>query len=265
MKYTTNFDEVIKANARLVNLQTVDGEPFRFRGIVDHNGHQCAAVSDRYTLVQNRTLAEVLKDVLFDKGITSIDRGRCLYSNGRTRFDVHLPDTAFKVEGDPSNQMSTIQIGNDYGGGGSILVRMGVFRTICTNGMIAFTRGETMRVKHVGLLGYDQLYPLMMKALERQLAVAEKQREVAGLLASTAVPAQWVNNLLEETAKRYRSGLERALQRNTNELGNNSWAVTQAISEVATHEMRTGWAAETWATKAVQNLIDEINTPALVA
>ena len=259
---TTDFTSVIQMSAKTVPLQIVGGEDFRFKGIVDQNGDQLAAVTDRYALVQNIDVARAVRDALYDNGIEKgqAKRGRAMYSNGHTRFDVHLPEEGFHVPGDPSKISPTIQVGNDYRGAGGLTLRMGAFREVCVNGMIAFVATHSMKLRHVGNLGYDMIYGQISEAVSGALQDAQDQREVAILLAESAVPQAWVDELLEETAKRYQPALATALGTNTEAIGSNAWAVAQAISEVATHNMPTSWAAEAWATEAVQALVREVQT-----
>ncbi len=264
-QFTTDFTEVLKTEAFTTPLEIPrpDGEgiPFRFKGIVDAHGTQLGAVTEKYALVQNMTVAKAVADALHDNGIERRDirRGRARYGNGKTRFDIHLPSEAFSVPGDSSEITPTIQVGNDYRGAGGLNIGQGAFREVCTNGMVAFVVAHALRMRHIGDLSYATIYPQVSEAIQCTLQEAQDQREVAGLLADTAQDQSWVDDLLENTAKRYQPALARALGDNTTELGANSWAVAQAISEVATHDMPSSWAAEQWATHAVQDLVQSIN------
>ncbi len=269
-QYTTDFTSVITRSAHLVDLDMrklvnqihdsniYEHEPFRFKGIVDsQDGTQLAAVTSRYALVQNMDVAQAVADALYDNGIgkTDIQRGPALYSNGKTRFDVKLPASSFTAPGDPSDLIPTIQVGNDYRGGGSLTLRVGLFRLLCTNGLVSFVRGEMIKMRHTGTVDYSTIFALILPVLTKMLAEVDDQKKVITMLAEAPAHGAWIDDLLKRTSDRYSARISGAMERNMDELGGNSWAVAQAISEVATHEMPTGWAAEQWATAAVQHLI----------
>jgi hypothetical protein len=267
-KYLTNFAQVIHMGAQLVPLEIPgygedtpegyvqhDPQPFRFKGIVDGQGYQTAAVTDKYALVQNVDLGRAVKDALIDEGITDIKMGSAMYRSGRTRFSLKLPSETFSVPGDPSGLMPLIHLGNDYGGGGSVIGDIGLWRAYCTNEQFKMTRGLSVKLPHRGELDYGVIYGAVRPMIAELVIQSKDAHEVARLLAETEAPMAWVEQLLEDTGKRYHDRLRASIQRNIADLGPTAWAVTQGITEHATHERPAGWATNNWSGNATADLL----------
>ena len=244
----------------------VDAEPTRFSIVEDSNGYHVGAVSDRYTLIRNADLIGAI-DLASDSLGVPLTVERCLYRHGKTSMDFTLPDD-FRISGDPSNLKPLIQIGNDYGGGGSLTGRAGVFRMLCTNGLYVGEQTQHNTQRHVGNIDiYDFVYGLvdgLIKRAEINKVIAETTQDMpfewkaphqdwhAEALASNA---GLLNEIADTTPERYHQPLRTAITGNREEIGHTVWALLQAVSEVGTHNMR-GWAAQKW-TRNTSNLILE--------
>lgn len=265
---------LVDAKKRLAHIVTYtymggaqNVEATRFSIIKDSNGYHVGAVSDRYTLIRNADLIEAI-DLASDSLGVPLTVERCLYRHGKTSMDFTLPDD-FRISGDPSNLKPLIQIGNDYGGGGSLTGKAGVFRVVCTNGLYVGEQTQHNTQRHVGNINiYDFVYGLVDGLIKRA--------EVNKVIAETTqdMPFEWqagggntyhsealasndalLYEIIENTADRYRQPLREAITMNRDEIGHTVWALLQAVSEVGTHNMR-GWAAQKW-TRNTSNLILE--------
>ena len=264
---------LVDASKRTAHIITeTDGvqdlEATRFSIIEDSKGYHVGAVSDRYTLIRNADLIGAI-DLASDSLGVDLTVERCMYRNGKTSMDFTLPDD-FRISGDPSNLKPLIQIGNDYGGGGSLTGRAGVFRMVCTNGLYVGEQTHHSTQRHIGEIDvYDFVYGLvdgLVKRAEINKIIAETTQDMpfewkAPYIADEKVKAQlesnavMLNEIADATPDRYHQPLRTAITGNREEIGHTVWALLQAVSEVGTHNMR-GWAAQRW-TRNTSNLILE--------
>jgi hypothetical protein len=263
-KYITDWEQVATVKAKTVPLDIRDEEhtPFRFNGIVDQFGTQLGAVSDRHALVQNVTVVKATADALFDMGHSPNDlrRGKAMYANGKSSIDILLPGEAFRAPGDPSDLIPSMKIKNHYAGLGSLEFWLGLMRVVCTNGMTVIIRGESIKLRHVGEIGYDRVYEMVRPIIAKVMQQVEDQKEVVQLLAGIPAPMGFVDQLLEEVGDRYRSRLLGSIQSNITQLGDTGWAVAQGITEHATHDRPIGWATQDWEANATKELISLART-----
>ena len=266
-----------KRIAYVVGQEVIAGMPMRtkpettrFSIVEDSNGYHVGAVSDRYTLIQNQDLIGAI-DLTSDSLGVDLTVERCLYRHGKTSMDFTLPDD-FRISGDPSNLKPLIQIGNDYGGGGSLTGRAGVFRMVCTNGLYVGEQTQHNTQRHIGRIDvYDFVYGLvdgLVKRAEINKVIAETTQDMpfewkAQYIADERVNANLVaneallNEIAEGTADRYLPALRTAITGNREEIGHTVWALLQAVSEVGTHNMR-GWAAQKWTRETSNRILEHV-------
>lgn len=257
-KYITDFATVANMTARTRPLALADdGTAYPWLGVEDSIGNILPPVSPRYALVPNRTLVDVTADALFDCGVErgELRRGRAMYHNGRSRLNIDLLGEQFTVPGDPSDLIPQLAIGNAFAGLGSIQFRIELVRLICTNGMVQVIRQHVVKMRHVGVVEYEDLYPKVRKIVAKMLKEVADQKEVASLLASVPAPESYITRLLEETAERYQSRLAAAIDRNMADLGATAWGLAQGITEHATHERPVSWASQDWSANAIADLV----------
>lgn len=248
--------------------EVADGghEATRYKFIVDESDHVLGTVSDRYKLVLNRELVAAL-DVAADAAGMRLEpaisprHGGAAYENGRSRY-VFTADREFRVAGDSSALKPTVILKNSYRGNGGIRIEVGIFRVICTNGMIAGTVAYHNLARHVG--GFDT-YAFVEQAVAALDAEMEKARIEADRAAAQIITAgdELLQRMLADTAQRYAPDLERAVRENTAELGQTEWAYMQAAAETATHRMqersRFNMAADVWQSRMARVIAEHIN------
>jgi len=266
---------MVRAHKRAVMVMGDHGTPdlTRFDVIQDDAGYQVGAVSPRYRLIQNADLIGAIDLASDELGVTlTAEKGA--YNHGKSWMSFSLPD-AFKVPGDPSEIKPMINIGNDYGGGGALTGGAGVYRLICTNGMMVGKIERAQSQRHVGNIDvYEFVYGLVDHLVKRA--------EVSKIIAETTqdMPFEWrlpdivqehvqdklvqnaqlLNVIAENTPPRYHDPLRQAIMENRKEIGHTVWALLQAISEVSTHNMR-GWAAQNWQRKETNRILEHVEVP----
>lgn len=238
----------------------------RFKDVVDENGHECGTVTKHYRLVTNGDLVAAM-DLASDELGIDIEAGHGRYYNGRAQYTMYLGDE-YRVPGDASGLRPQIVIGNSYGGKASLSGKAGVYRLVCTNGMIA---GKVVRADYQRHIGEFDLLPFVCNLMSAVIQRAEEHKQIAIVAANTefntkvnevldeAIKAErernrkFIQDLAENTPKKYHRQLRGAILENRRELGNTVWAISQAIAEVATHDMQ-GWSADTWQHKQTDRL-----------
>lgn len=243
--------EVLDAHG---NVTGSDHQDERFKFIVDETGTPLATVTDKYTLVTTRDFVSAV-DLAAEELDINVTANSGQYANGRSYVKLELPDMELKINGDPSITKGTIDLQNDYRGGGSLKMLAGWFRLVCSNGMVVGEIASRDIKRHTGdidLMAF--VTPALLKVSER----FEAERIVAETLAQQAQDKELVEQIVASAADRYEGDIRRAVRENSREIGNNLWALSQAVSEISTHRMqlrangeaRTGFnaAADTWAT-----------------
>jgi hypothetical protein len=226
----------------------------RFRLVVDEQDRAIATVSNKYRLVRNADIVAAL-DIAADKSGLVLEPKRACYRNGRASYRFTAPTLGFRAGNDPSDTFPMVEISNDYRGGGGMRITSGFYRLICTNGAVRDTVAYQDNQHHIGDFS---VWDFVEKAITRMMDVFEADRLLANTLAMTPVVAgqELVARMLEETAKRYRPDLERAVRENVLSIGDNMWAYVQAAAEVATHRMQErehfNFAADPWASRMTE-------------
>lgn len=222
----------------------------RFRSVVDVNGYECGAVTNRYRLVTHGNMLAAA-DLASDKLGVDLECGRAHYHRGKFSVSLYMPDE-FRVPGDPSGIRPQIALGNSYGGSAALTGRAGVYRLICSNGAII---GQTVRQdyqKHVGHFDVMKFVEDLMLAV---VCRAEEYKKTALQAAETAVKVDAVEELIRSaTPKKYHATLHTAVETNTLLMGPSVWAIMQAISEVSTHDMK-GLNAADWQTRQTNRVL----------
>jgi len=261
----------------------------RHHFVVDDNNLVIATVSDLYRVVQNTDFLCAV-DIAADNLGIKIEPTEAAYSSGNSRYKLRTPDMHFQPKGDSSGVEGSIILGNDYRGSGGLQIKSGWFRLICKNGLTIGTIASYSTQRHVG--DFD-VYQFVFKALEKfldrweiervladtltdrpyiftNMAGIETQLEAQNLLKQyrdNGVEADIFVQMAADTPNRYQKDLQNALISNLRHIGQNMWAVSQAVSEMATHRLqqrsdggpRTGYnfAADQWATRQLNKILAE--------
>ena len=232
--------------------------PSRFRAIVDGTtGAQLAAVSDRYTLVQNEdivTAVERAGDVL---GVR-LEKSGGMYRNGVTKLRWLMPDHTFEPGGTQSPITPTFEAGNDYGAGGSVLGEGGLWVTLCSNGMRRLMWSFIKKMRHVGIINVDVLYTEYATILSNVMNKLEDNKQVISLLASTEVNDAWIDRVVGSLRESRQPVMISAIKSNVSAHGATAWALAQAVTEASTHQFPNTWANQDWAAKQVEKLIGDV-------
>jgi hypothetical protein len=236
-------------------------QPERFKFIVDESGVPLATVTDKYTLITTRDFVSAV-DIAADELDIKVEAQSGQYANGRSYVKLILPDLGMQVPGDTSITRATIDLQNDYRGGGSLKVLAGWFRMICTNGLVVGEIASKDIKRHTGKIDLMEFVtPALCKINDR----FEAERLIALELQRQKQDTELVEQIVASAAGRYEGDIRRAVRQNAHAMGDNLWALSQAVSEISTHRMqtrangeaRTGFnaAADTWATTNYNRIV----------
>lgn len=247
-----------------------DYEETRMELIVDETDAVLGCVTERYALVQNRDLITAL-DLAADAEGMRLEPTSARYENGRTEYKFNLPDSEFRLPGDPSGQLGQIIVKNDYRGSGGLGIMAGWFRMVCSNGMVVGEIAHKKLRRHVGsidLYGFVQagVHGISDRIAAERLVLETLTRKPIPVTSST-VPLQRedyqklvkdgsaspADAILADTADRYHKYLREAVRENRLAVGDNAYALVNAITQTATHRM-PGWTADEWATRQIARI-----------
>lgn len=257
---------VVQRTQRIVDADHV--RLSRFHSVVDDNGYETGSVTKHYQLVKNADLIGAI-DLASDNIGLDITAGSGRYYHGRSQYTFYLPDS-FRVPGDPSDIRPQIVLGNSYGGKAALTGTAGVYRVICTNGMIA---GKVVRADYQRHIGSFDLLPFVTELITAVVSRANEYQTMALVAAETAFHTRvnaalsgaaaadlernraFLVDLAATTPKKYRSALKDSILSNRRELGETVWGILQAIAEVSSHDMAGSWAADTWQHKQTEKVL----------
>lgn len=247
----------------------------RFKLVVDEMDDVIGAVSDKYTLILNKDLISAV-DLAADELGIRLEVESATYHNGHSRYYLRTPNMRFRPDGDGSYTEGQIVIDNDYRGNGGIRIMTGWFRLICSNGQIIGQIASQSNTRHVGEI---DILKTVKRALEQYTGAFEANQLLAETLAiayfnpsngwaGDRATAQalvedaskdggkpyLIDEIAADTADRYQKPLQDAVVRYGEELGGNLWALAQAVSDVATHEMNGRFAPDDWATRQLNRI-----------
>jgi hypothetical protein len=265
MSYIINFDGVAdrRALSRPLTLTYSPGTqyerqvPSRFTSIVDGaNGEELAAVTGQYTLVQNERIVRAVERAGDTLGL-NLRRDRALYRSGKSEIRWTLPDNEFRPSGAGSPMVPGFIAGNDYRGSAALTGEGWIGVLLCTNGMRRTEWMQTARRVHKGEISDGalvQMYGILLKGtIDR---VAEQEAAIEAMARKEATDEQ-VEALIKSIGTRQarQDLVASAVRSNMAAHGQTVWALAQAVTEVQTHDLPTGWAGQDWAARQVEALI----------
>lgn len=227
------------------------------RYVIDEGDEVLATVSDGYLLIQNRELISALDLAADDLGI-EVDPLRGSYVNGSSNYTFTIPKYSQKIGNDPSETIMTLNLRNDYRGGGSLKMLAGWFRMFCENGQVVGEIAAEHAKRHVGTFNPYEWIKARLTRIGEQF---EANMFIAEMLANTShegsayasdfyrgrksaeqavkmQDASLVEQILADTAQRYHHDLGLIAQRNFRDIGHNLWALAQSVSELSTHRLQ---------------------------
>ena len=237
----------------------------------DHPAEFLSAQSLGYCTVQNSTVVQAMDDIAYDKGI-SLEVNHASYYKGKTMVNFFLPGEDFKVPGDSSVIKPGILWTTDFGGGGANEWEPSSFRGACSNGQVFKTNlAKSVKRKHYGQITERDIYIMVAKAFDLLDTAVQVIKLTSSMAAMTEVSDDqieaYLKRLEKKTAKKYHERMAAVVQDNVNQLGQNAWAVTQGISEMYTHHMKTpshGGTKLAWRDKAIDDLLASVGVKELV-
>lgn len=132
-------------------------------------------VSDRYTVVKTAELVSQFETNGYT--VASFDKSR-VNNKDKEGFQKHIlrmrhPDLDFKIEG----LTPEVVLINSYDRTSSFVLMLGVYRMICSNGLISGTSYDSIRVRHVG-----EIMPQVLNAAQNiQISASKLNDEILEL------------------------------------------------------------------------------------
>lgn len=102
----------------------------------EFNGKICGAVSNRYAFFDD----DQVMDIIDGSELTGMQYRHCIITPERLHLRAIDMDNTFKIPGDDSDLCFAYFIDNSMVGLSSFKVQLGIFRLLCTNGLIAPVR-----------------------------------------------------------------------------------------------------------------------------
>ena len=218
---------------RISNYFANERNPFYAR---EFGGKIRGIVSDRYAFFDDNEVCKIISkspiaDLQFQQSDISPER-------------LHLRaidlDNPFKVDGDESNLFMLYFIDNSMVGQSAFKVRIGIYRQICSNGMIV-PKQEFVLCKAVHR-GKKDIYTEFNEAVE---FLAEKRDQIQALVQDTANAEATIEQLKNEfrdayiqkslnTSKKEADEILKLYNKYSIEYGSHSkWAMINAVTEFA--------------------------------
>ena len=252
----------LEENGTLAPVETVkigfNDAPTRFNLVVVGGEHVIDTVTDQYELISNSALLDAVDRAADIVGLPElvVAGGHLDRANGRTSMALRLTDGGIIVPGDTSISQRQLLLENNYAGRGRVGLAGQIEREVCTNGMRAFVVEAEQRKVHIGIEDLDEW------ALEVVSIFAGKS-SVFDMLTEIASKASWSPKvkgeaLVKTAPARYRERFTAAIKANTHDLGFNAWAAMQAVTEMATHDMKDTVTARKWSDAAIEKVLADI-------
>lgn len=227
--------------------------------LVDRTDNVISIVSNRYRSISNRSLVSAVETAIMSTVDSEFERGQAKYHNGVAMFEWRLPQYTFKVSGDRSDIMPTIVLRHDMRGKGAIIMHVGLFRVDCLNGIGPSLWKHTMRFPHNKNLTPDNIYDAAARELSFAIDDARALRYLAAERATYQGIETWdkaVAYAMGKIKKSRQTMFDEAITHYAYELGHTEWAVIQAVTDVATHQVPSTFGADKWAADIVAGLLE---------
>lgn len=205
-------------------------KPFTVR---EFNNKVCGVVSDKYAYFDDNEVVDILEN----SPLSKMKFENVHISPERFHLRAIDKDNPFKLDGDDSNMFFTFFVDNSMVGASSFRVRFGVFRQVCSNGLI-IPHKEFVVVKQVHRGTKD-----IAAIFNSQVAmISEKRNEIIAMLNDSTEIESKIEKLSEEYKADYlakklntsKAETEKILMLyNTTYGGKTKWALTNAITEFA--------------------------------
>lgn len=200
-------------------------------------------LSDKYSLINTRRLIDIAENQGFNVASTKYPKGKNS-GHGLHLVRLDLPGHELKAKGEHKPQ---VIIQNAHNGTSSIRILAGVFRLICSNGLVAGDTSLNIRLRHVGLIQQEveeafkiaasrveNMYNKVEAFQTKELTDLDKQRFIIEALTLRAITANLSDTETERLIKSERN--QQLLGRVTRlqDKGNSLWNVFNRVQEHST-------------------------------
>lgn len=192
--------------------------------------HAAANTSERYGFVSTRNIIDQLAEVGFTIRSAQIQKVR---SESRQGFQFHL--LRFRHEqmlAKVGDSFPEVVIGNSHDGSSSIFGMLGLFRLICSNGMVSGNIEDAFRVTH----RIANVSTVTERVLELAGRAGRMTEVVQRLQARSVSPTEASDFILEAAKIRYEKPSDQQLHslrniRRAEDAAPNAWALFNSVQE----------------------------------
>lgn len=199
----------------------------------EFNDQICGAVTDKYAFFDDNQVMEIISS----SELSNLEFQTVHVSPERLHLRALDTKHPFTVKGDNSNMYFMYYIDNSMLGGCSFKVRLGVFRQVCSNGLIVPARNFTI-CKQVHRGKKD----IMSEFKESLEFISQKRDDIINLLNDCADADSKIKNLSDEFRSEYLSKRLATSKAETKKIidlysftygGKTKWDMVNAITEFA--------------------------------
>lgn len=248
-------DAAVDAKLYPANYVADDGNrATRFRAVVDQFGRAQCMVTKSFTLATNPRLVDAF-DLALSEVSLEVALRQASYEprSGKFLLWVDVPTLAWREPGTRGSEMKPgLVLMNSYGANSSIRGLDAELAAICSNGQFIGEIESIMLQRHVGEIDLMSFCRRLVSGIKDRVEV---ERLVADTMYRTRYPL-WRVPSKEEVAEmepkdrrlldrivhavpgRYENNFVVNVRDNRALIGDNLWALEQAVTELATHSMR---------------------------
>jgi hypothetical protein len=232
--------------------------PSRFRSVVDDNGDELGAVSDRYKLVQTADVVSAFDLEAETRGYDMQPR-EGFYRNGRSKITFDIRNRTYRKSGGDGDITPMLYLENGLGGTNALRGGTGSNIARCGNGLWMgdiIAKDTKRHTSGIDILAFVRfLFDKLDERIERDLHLIEAARATRFNFTD-----ELTKKVGESAPKRLLPQFREIIQRNRRIQGDTVWAMLQAITELSTHHMRERrdgthvWSADEWTRTNVRRI-----------
>ncbi len=241
-RISSDFDYTVEQ----VPLLTPDGQQTRFFGTRRKDtGEVFASVTDRYELLQNKTLISSTEDLFKQKGLTGWKRKEVVSHGGaRMRAIYDFPNIGGKVAGQDINFRLKVQ--NSFDGSLRASFQVGLFRLICSNGAAVPVNALNLTKKHTASLETTFVADALDEAVKSFHNALPAFERMANIRVSQQEGKTILFNLADRKvmSERHAEAINEIWERPTyrEDESRNLWNLYNATTQYLTHNVEAGLA-----------------------
>jgi hypothetical protein len=152
-------------------------------------------VSEKYQLVPTKLVAQRFSDLGFKVDEYKSVRVKDASRHGYQKHFVRLSHPTMLTSRHSDIKLQLL-VTNSHDGSSSFQIQLGIFRLVCSNGLVVGTVFETIRLRHTGRV-LEEIEP----AIERMVAQVQKLDEALDRMKARVLTATEIKTFYEQAVK----------------------------------------------------------------